>query len=53
MAALRAGVPSLLMPHWLEGFDNTKQAAELGDGCVVGTDLSQEAADREYAKNDR
>lgn len=39
LAALRAGVPSLMVPRWLDGFANARLAAELGAGRVVPADL--------------
>lgn len=47
MTGLRAGIPALMIPHWLDGFENARRAAELGLGRVVAPGLGIEEVDRE------
>ncbi|MGW4209313.1 glycosyltransferase [Lentzea sp. NPDC004789] len=50
MTGLRAGVPSLMIPHWLDGFENARIAADRGVGRTVAPDLGLEETAKELAE---
>ncbi len=50
MAALRAGVPSLLLPHWLDGFANARRVAELGAGRRLTEAMTEDEVDDEVGR---
>ncbi|AVT32023.1 hypothetical protein C6361_23970 [Plantactinospora sp. BC1] len=46
LTGMRAGVPALMIPHWLDGFENARRAERLGVGRVVAPDLDPAAVSR-------
>jgi UDP:flavonoid glycosyltransferase YjiC (YdhE family) len=50
LAGLRAGVPALMIPHWLDGFANAERAARLGTGLVATADLEPEEVEAKVSE---
>jgi UDP:flavonoid glycosyltransferase YjiC (YdhE family) len=47
---IRMGVPSLMIPQWLDCHENARKAAALGIGRVIGRELGIDDADDELAE---
>lgn len=50
MTTLRSRTPSLMLPHWLDGFANARAAVGLGVGRLLREDMSVDDVEREVAE---